>query len=195
LAGSAAAPGLATIPVGVVSSADINANGPQLLTTYYNVDDELDYYGLDLSANFLLSDAFSLAGTLSLVNDNVFETDRGESITLNAPKTKASVSGTYRHLGTGLSTELRVRYNDEFPVRSGVYNGTRCIEPALPGTEDCVDAYTLLDLTASYAIPSLNGAAIQFAVTNLLDEDYRSFPGVPNVGRMAILRLKYAFGH
>ena len=195
LAGSAAAPGLATIPVGVVSSADINANGPQLLTTYYNVDDELDYYGLDLSANFLLSDAFSLAGTLSLVNDNVFETDRGESITLNAPKTKASVSGTYRHLGTGLSTELRVRYNDEFPVRSGVYNGTRCIEPTLPGTEDCVDAYTLLDLTASYEIPSLNGAAIQFAVTNLLDEDYRSFPGVPNVGRMAILRLKYAFGH
>jgi len=195
LAGSASAPGLATIPVGVVSSADINANGPQLLTTYYNVDDELDYYGLDLSANYLLSDAFSLAGTLSLVNDNVFETDRGESITLNAPKTKASVSGTYRHLGIGLSTELRVRYNDEFPVRSGVYNGTRCIEPSLPGTEDCVEAYTLLDLTASYEIPSLSGAAIQFAVTNLLDEEYRSFPGVPSVGRMAILRLKYAFGH
>src|SRR5690606_34263913 len=154
LAGSAAAPGLATIPVGVVSSADINANGPQLLTTYYNVDDELDYYGLDLSANFLLSDAFSLAGTLSLVNDNVFETDRGESITLNAPKTKASVSGTYRHLGTGLSTEQRVRYSDEIPVRSGMYKGTRSIEPALPGTEDCVDEYTLLDLTASYAIPT-----------------------------------------
>lgn len=195
LAGSASAPGLASIPVGVVSSADINANGAQLLTTYYNVDDELDYYGLDLSANYLFSDAFSLAGTLSLVNDNVFETDRGESITLNAPKTKASVSGTYRHLGIGLSTEVRMRYNDSFPVRSGVYNATRCIEPDVPGTEECVDSYTLLDLTTSYEIPGFRGAAIQLAVTNLLDEEYRSFPGVPNIGRMAILRLKYAFGH
>lgn len=187
--------GMASIPLGVVSSADINANGPQLLTTYYNVDDELDYYGLDLSANYLLSEAFSLAGTLSLVNDNVFETDRGENITLNAPKTKASVSGTYRNLGIGLSTELRVRYNDEFPVRSGVYTATRCIEPSNMATEACVDSYTLLDLTTSYEIPGFDGAAIQFAVTNLLDEDYRSFPGVPNIGRMAILRLKYAFGH
>ena len=187
--------GMASIPLGVISSADINANGPQLLTTYYNVDDELDYYGLDLSANYLLSEAFSLAGTLSLVNDNVFETDRGENITLNAPKTKASVSGTYRHLGIGLSTELRVRYNDEFPVRSGVYTATRCIEPSNTATEACVDAYTLLDLTTSYEIPGFNGAAIQFAVTNLLDDDYRSFPGVPSIGRMAILRLKYAFGH
>ncbi len=187
--------GLASVPVGVISSADINANGPQLLTTYYNVDDELDYYGLDLSATFLLSDAFSLAGTLSLVNDNVFETSRGENITLNAPKTKGSLSGTYRSLDLGLSTELRMRYNDEFPVRSGVYNATRCIEPDLPGTEDCVDSFTLLDLTTSYEIPGFRGAAVQLAVTNLLDEEYRSFPGVPQVGRMAILRLKYAFGH
>lgn len=187
--------GMAQIPLGVVSSADINANGPQLLTTYYNVDDELDYYGLDLSANYLLSDAFSLAGTLSLVNDNVFDTDLGQKVTLNAPKKKASVSGTYRHLGIGLSTELRVRYNDSFPVRSGVYNGTACIEPDVPGTEDCVDSYTLLDLTTSYEIPGFRGAAIQLAVTNLLDEDYRSFPGVPAIGRMAIVRFKYAFGH
>ncbi len=195
LAGSATSPGLATIPVGVVSSADINANGPQLLTTYYNVDDELDYYGLDLTAQYLFTDAFSLGGTLSLVNDNVFETSRGESITLNAPQTKGNVTGTYRNLGLGLSTELRVRFNDEFPVRSGVYNATACIEPDIPGTEPCVDSFTLLDLTASYEIPTMRGAAVQLSVMNLLDEEYRSFPGVPNVGRLAILRLKYSFGH
>ncbi len=80
-------------------------------------------------------------------------------------------------------------------MRSGVYNGTACIEPDVPGTEDCVDSYTLLDLTTSYEIPGFRGAAIQLAVTNLLDEDYRSFPGVPAIGRMAIVRFKYAFGH
>jgi iron complex outermembrane receptor protein len=186
--------GLASVPVGVISSEDVNANGAQLLTTYYNVEDELDYYGLDLNAQFLLTDAFSLGGTLSLVNDNVFETERGENITLNAPKTKGSVTGTYRSLDLGLSTQLRVRYNDEFPVRSGVYNATLCIEEDVPGTEECVEDFTLLDLTASYEIPTLSGAALQLSVTNLLDEDYRSFPGVPDVGRMAILRLKYSFG-
>ncbi|MGH7443707.1 MAG: TonB-dependent receptor domain-containing protein, partial [Longimicrobiales bacterium] len=186
---------LASVPVGVISSEDVNANGPQLLTTYYNVEDELDYYGADLTATYLFTDALSLGGTFSLVNDNVFETTRGENITLNAPKTKGSVTGTYRNLDMGLSTELRVRFNDDFPVRSGVYNATACIEPDVPGTEDCVDSFTLLDLTASYEIPTFRGAAVQLSITNLLDEEYRSFPGVPNVGRLAILRLRYAFGH
>ena len=174
-----------------------------MLTTYYNVDDELDYYGADFTATYLLTEALSLGGSLSLVNDNVFETSRGdtdangltENITLNAPKTKGSVTGTYRNLDMGLSTELRVRFNDSFPVRSGVYNATLCIEPDLPGTEECVDSYTLLDLNASYEIPALAGAALQLSVNNLLDEEYRSFPGVPAVGRMAILRLNYSFGN
>src|SRR5690606_5513846 len=88
--------GLATIPLGVISSADVNANGPQLLMTYYNVDDQLDVYGLDLAATALLSDSWSLTGTLSLVNDNVFVTEKGEEVTLNAPKTKAAVALQYR---------------------------------------------------------------------------------------------------
>ena len=193
LAGSATSPGLATIPVGVISSAEVNANGAQVLATYYNVDDELDYYGADLTATYLLSNVFSLGGTLSLVNDNVFETSRGENITLNAPKAKASAVGTYRNINSGLGAELRVRWNDEFPVRSGVYNATLCIGGTEPGAERCVESFTLLDVTASYEIPRFRGVALQLSVNNLLDEDYRSFPGVPNVGRMAILRARYTF--
>jgi iron complex outermembrane receptor protein len=185
--------GLAAVPLGVISTAEVNANGAQLLTTYYNVNDELDYYGADLTATYLLSESFSLGGTLSLVNDNVFETSRGANITLNAPKAKASATGAYRNLDLGLGTELRVRWNDEFPVRSGVYNGTLCIGGTEPGAEECVQSYTLLDVTASYEIPSFRGVALQLSINNLLDEDYRSFPGVPAVGRMAILRAKYSF--
>ena len=184
---------LASVPVGVISSEDVNANGAQLLATYYNVEDELDYYGADLSLTYLLTEELSLGGTLSLVNDDVFETSRGEAITLNAPKTKGSVTGTYRNLDLGLGTELRVRFNDEFPVRSGVYNATECIGGTEPGREACVDSFTLVDLTASYELPGFRKAALQLSVTNLLDEDYRSFPGVPNIGRMGILRLRYSF--
>jgi hypothetical protein len=30
-------------------------------------------------------------------------------------------------------------------------------------------------------------------VTNIFDEEYRSFVGVPRVGRLALLRLRYEF--
>src|SRR5690606_34407235 len=145
--------GLATIPLGVVSSEDVKANGGQLLMTYYNVDDELDVYGLDLAATALLTDSWSLSGTLSLVNENVFETALGEEVTLNAPKTKAAVALQYRGIANGLNAELRARFNDSFPVRSGVYNATQCIGGTEPGTEPCVDSYTLVDLVLGYRLP------------------------------------------
>lgn len=185
--------GMAAIPLGVISSEDVNANGAQILTTYYNVDDELDLWGADFSAMALLSDAVSLAGTLSMVSKDEFKTKQGTSVTLNAPKLKGSLALAYRGSENGLSGEVRTRFNEGFPVRSGVYEGTLCIggDPAL-GAEDCVKSSVLVDLTLGYRLP-FNGASLQLSVQNVLDEKYRSFPGVPEIGRMAVLRLKYDF--
>ena len=49
---------------------------------------------------------------------------------------------------------------------------------------------TLVDANFGYKIPN-TPAELQLAVTNLFDSAYRSFVGVPNIGRFAILRLKY----
>jgi len=185
--------GLATIPLGVISSGDVNANGAQLLTTYFNVEDELDLYGLDLAATALLTDSWSLSGTLSLVNEDVFETKRGETVTLNAPKVKGSLALAYRGTESGIDAEIRGRYNEGYPVRSGVYNGTLCIGGTEPGAEKCVDSYTLVDLTLGYRLPMFRGVSLQASIQNVFDEDYRSFPGVPSIGRMALFRLKYDF--
>lgn len=184
---------MASIPVGVISSADVNAHGAQVLTTYINVDDAFDLYGVDLAATALITDEWQVSGSLSLVNENVFETEKGDQVTLNAPKTKASLALGYRGISNGFGAELRMRYNDAFPVMSGVYNGTLCIggDPAA-GAEPCVDSYTLLDATFGYRLP-IQGASIQLSVQNLLDEEYRSFPGVPKIGRMALVRIKYDF--
>ncbi|MFS8639017.1 MAG: TonB-dependent receptor, partial [Gemmatimonadota bacterium] len=84
--------GLAMVPVGVISSPDVNANSAQLLTTYINVDDAFDVYGVDIAATALLTDEWQVSGSLSLVNENVFETEKGQRVTLNAPKTKASLA-------------------------------------------------------------------------------------------------------
>jgi len=185
--------GMAQVPVGVISSQDVNANGAQILTTYYNVDDELDLWGADLSATALLSDAISVSGTLSLVSKDEFETKQGASVTLNAPKLKGSLALGYRGNDNGLSGEIRTRFNEGFPVRSGVYEGTLCIggNPAT-GAEDCVKGAALVDLTLGYRLP-FQGASLQLSVQNALNEKYRSFPGVPAIGRMAVLRLKYDF--
>lgn len=190
LAGSPTTPGLATIPVGVISSEDVNANGAQLLTTYYNIDDAVDYWGIDLAATAILSSVWSVKATASFVNENQFETDRGESVTLNAPKYKGGIGVTYDD--RRFNGEARVRYTDAFPVRSGVYNATLCIGGTEVGAEPCIESFTLLDLNLGYRLP-FPGASLQLSLQNLLDEDYRSFPGAPNIGRLALLRLKYEF--
>jgi outer membrane receptor for ferrienterochelin and colicins len=192
LIGSSSAPGLATIPVGVISSPGIDANGAQLLVTYQNVDESLDFWGSDLSATALTGPwSLSLAG--SYVNRNRFDTESAGLVTLNAPRWKGSLTGGYRNDTNGLSGSARLRYTDGFPVNSGVYIGTRCLDPTStnPLIEDCVKAYTLLDLNAGYRIPGARGVSLQVDVQNALNEKYRSFPGVPNVRRMAILRLKW----
>lgn len=186
-------PWMANVPVGVISSQDVNANGAQILTTYYNVDDELDLWGADFSAMALLSETISMTGTLSMVNKDEFETKYGTNVTLNAPKLKGSIALGYRSNENGLSGELRTRFNEGFPVRSGVYEGTICIggKPE-SGAEDCVKSSTLVDLTLGYRLP-FEGASLQLSVQNLLDTEYRSFPGVPTIGRMGLIRLKYDF--
>lgn len=195
LLGTAAAPGpLARLPVGVISSPDINANGGQLLVTYVNVDEQINLWGSDISARFLVSDAWSLGGTASYVNEDVFETENAGIVTLNAPKRKGSLFAEYASEVTGLTGQLRMRYTDGFPVNSGVFVGTKCIE-AEPGplTEDCVKSYTLFDVNMAYRLPFNRQTSLQVAVTNLFDTDFRPFPGVPTMGRMALARVKYEF--
>ncbi|MEX0906716.1 MAG: TonB-dependent receptor [Gemmatimonadota bacterium] len=183
-------PLLARVPVGVISSTDVNATGAQMLATYTNVDETLDVWGADIGVQALLTPVISLSLNGSIVSDDHFETSVGV-VTLNAPKRKGAIALAYRPEEGGLNGEIRARYNTEFPVKSGVYEGTACLGDNL--SQPCVESFTLLDLSVGYELPQLRGASVQFSVQNVLDEDYRSFPGVPNIGRLALLRLKYDF--
>ncbi|MEX2609493.1 MAG: TonB-dependent receptor, partial [Gemmatimonadota bacterium] len=194
LAGSATSPGLATIPVGVISSPSVNANGAQFLATYTNVDETLDVWGMDLGADFQLTDVWTLGATASWVSDDHFDVQELNGVvTLNAPTRKGSLSLGYGAEDRPFNGEVRVRYNNEFPVQSGVYEGTACIQGGNAPTQECVESYTLLDLQLGYRLPGLDGAALQLNVQNLLDEEYRSYPGTPAVGTLALLRLTYSF--
>ncbi|HSJ06356.1 MAG TPA: TonB-dependent receptor [Longimicrobiales bacterium] len=190
---TAIATGLAQLPGGIIASADVSAGGPALALTYINFG-EVDLSGVDVAATAILSDQFQLGVTGSLVSDDYFNLPLGNGdstvVALNAPRKKASTSLTYRNLDQGFNAQVRLRWTDEFPANSAGYVGLNCVDSSLAG--DCVKSYTLVDLTAGYQLP-FTGASLQLSVSNLFDEAYQSFIGVPTTGRMAILRMRYQF--
>jgi len=180
---------LVQIPGGVVASPDILGGGPDILVTYRNFGD-INLWGTDVAATALLG-RWTVGLSTSLVSDDHFETE-GQIITLNAPKSKVNGSVGYRDETLGFNGEVRVRHHGGFPVNSGVFVGMRCILPAST-SEPCVESATLTDLTLGYRLPQVRGASLQFTVTNLFDSAYRSFIGTPEIGRLALLRLRYDF--
>ena len=92
-------------------------------------------------------------------------------------------------VSAGFTASARGRFTGSFPAQSTVYVGTRCVTGDA-GEEDCVDAAAILDLTAGYQVPNTR-ATVQLSVNNVLDTAYRSFAGAPEIGRFAMLRVKY----
>lgn len=183
---------IAQIPLGVVSSGDIATTSAQALMTYRNFG-QVDLYGLDLSATALLTENLALSLMTSLVSADHFFSE-GELITLNAPRTKAGASLAYRNRDRGTNGELRVRHSGGFPAYSGVYFATSCIREAPPLLAgECVKASTIADLTLGYRLPIPPQVTLQLSVQNLANTRYSTFAGVPEIGRLALLRLNYAF--
>lgn len=182
------------VPLAVATSPDIQTLGADIITTYVNYG-ELDLWGADLSVTAFLTQEWTLGVTGSLVSDDYFEPElngRKQLVALNAPDQKATVTLGYRGIQNGFMGEVRGRYTSEFPANSADYVGTRCIGGTGDLVEECVEAATIVDLTGGYRIPN-TGATVQLYVSNVFDSDYRNFVGVPNIGRLALVQLKYDF--
>ena len=173
---AALAAGLATPPAGVVSSNETGAQGPELILSYRNVG-EVDFWGGDLAIEILLADEWLLNGTFSHVTKDEFQIDDGTPITLNAPRNKGSLGLSYRGLNNGFTATARARFTDSFPASSAGFVGD-------------VKDYTIVDLTAGYQIPQTR-ATLQLTMSNVFDEDYQSFIGVPDIGRFTMLAVRY----
>jgi len=187
----ALAAGIAQIPLAVVSSDAVQSESAELILTYRNIGD-VTLWGGDLSVQAFLTDDWTASATYSFADKNYFRITDGDPIALNAPRHKGTVGLAYRNLSGGFSASGRVRMNASFPAESAGFVGTRCITGGTGGIfeEDCVDAFAIVDLTAGYQIPNTR-ATLQVAVNNALDAPYRSFVGVPAVGRFAVVRMKY----
>ncbi|MSR35887.1 MAG: TonB-dependent receptor [Gemmatimonadetes bacterium] len=193
-------------PLAVISSADISTPaGADLITTYVNYG-EVDLSGADVSVTAFLTPEWTLGLTGSLVSDDHFRLTpsttgaKEQIVALNAPEKKGTVTLGYRNSGAGFNAEVRGRFTSQFPANSAGYVGTACVLSATELAtaragglvEDCVGTASVFDLTAGYHVRN-TGASVQLYISNVLDAAYRNFVGVPEIGRLALLQLKYDF--
>lgn len=166
---------LAELPIGLISPQEVR-NGTDIILTNRNFGD-VSVTGVDLGLTFFLSRSLSVTGNYSFVNKDYFKSKNGfTDIALNAPKHKFGILINYRNTGMGFDGNLRLRFVDSFPVNSGIFVGK-------------VDRYSVIDLNASYDLPFSNNTRFSLTVQNLTNNIHKEFVGVPEIGRLAWVRL------
>jgi iron complex outermembrane receptor protein len=174
---------LAQVPIGTVVPESPLANSPSLFFSYRNIAETINYSGADVAVDYLVNDRFTLIGTYSWVSDVIFpEIVSGpDTLTLNSPDNKATLTTRYRDEARGLSLELRGRYANAYPVNSGVYVGD-------------VPVNAFLDASFSWRLP-LPGQSVTWSITgtNITNNKRVTFIGTPEIGRLVMTRLQYSF--
>lgn len=162
------------LPIGVVSPVEVQ-NGTDIILTNRNLGD-VSVAGFDISLTMHFSPRWNVTGNYSFVNRDFFKSSDGYSIALNAPKHKVGAILNYNNAEAGLYGNLRLRFVDSFPVSSGIYVGE-------------VERYAVVDLNASCDLPFSNNTRVTVTVQNLMNNLHREFVGVPEIGRLAWVRL------
>jgi outer membrane receptor protein involved in Fe transport len=188
----AIATALGSIPVGVVASPDLDASAAEVVATFVNVG-EVELSGMDLAFQWFIDEHWTLQGAASLVSDDWFEVDGAAPIALNAPSKKGSLGLTWR--GDSAEVGGRIRSASSFPASSAGLVGTECVTGGNGGVfeESCVEGSTLFDLSARFSIPN-TGASLDVTVSDVFDAGYRSFVGVPSIGRFAVVGVRWSTG-
>ncbi len=169
------------VPLGVVNFDSPLSAGSDVIVTYRNFGN-LDLWGSDLGAELLLDRGFSLAGTYSYVNKNLFprsEVGGVQDISLNAPANKHSFTVRYKNENAGWGAELRERHVDGFQALSFI---SANIKP-----------YTLLDAGVHWRPSNLNGVLFSVNGTNLTNKRHQEFAQGGLIGRLIITRLQVTF--
>ncbi|MBL0172618.1 MAG: TonB-dependent receptor [Gemmatimonadaceae bacterium] len=210
---------LAPAPLGVVTFNDPNTSPTAIYATYQKVNKKLWVKGVDLAMDVVATDRLTFDAAISYQNQNVWNdiVIGGIPFMANSPQSRGSLGARYRNEGNGVGFELRSRYNEAYPVNSGVYatntafalaagqpgagtvaNGTtgynKC--PAAASTfcyENVPEAFTFdAQFTKRFDIGAQK-LMWSLSATNLFDNRVRTFPGAPEIGRMIMSRLQYSF--
>ena len=85
-----------------------------------------------------------------------------------------------------------VNYGDDLGFKGSlVYQWDQAYTSNVATFPGAIDARSLFDLTVGYGLS--NGLVVEASATNLFDNEFRSLPGFPRIGRRASARLLYDF--
>jgi outer membrane receptor for ferrienterochelin and colicins len=181
--------GMLIVPLAtIVPDSPLTSTGDMFLT--YRNFGKLDLWGTDLSFDYLFNDRWSISGMWSHVSDDFFSAEEVEGptdVALNATSDKVAFTGRYRQGVYGIAAEAGVRYTKGFPVNSGVY----VTELNSDGTRRAIPDWTVFDAQVSYRFKF--GLMASLVAQNLFNENYATFVGIPQLGRLVLTKLQYEF--
>lgn len=213
-------PSVAAVPLGTVTFANGNTAPNAIYATYLTSPGKIWVRGLDLATDVVATDRVTIDLAYSWQSQNVFNgINGGNNLPLmsNSPNSRGSLGVRYRNEESGVGFETRTRYNEAYPVNSGVYatnfafplaagqtgasanpvgGPNRCAPSAPAGTfcyENVPEAF-VFDAQVSKRF-DLGGQKLTWSLNaqNLFDNRIRTFPGVPEIGRMVMTRIQYSF--
>jgi iron complex outermembrane receptor protein len=191
--------GLKPLPLGIVSfNSESFASARDILATYTSYDATVTVSGVDLAVDFVANDNWTLGGTLSWVSDDVFEgvtSSNSLPLMLNAPTNKLSLSASFRSTDRTWGVDVRNRYTNSYPVNSGVYaTGVEFLGPSGSYMYEDLEAANVLDLQFNWRrLFGTREVLFSIRADNVLDQEYRTMPGAPLIGRLISTRWQYAF--
>ncbi|MEZ4885812.1 MAG: TonB-dependent receptor [Chitinophagales bacterium] len=166
----------ASIPLGTVSPT--NENNPNMVFSYTNFGD-ISLWGTELGFLYEASDRWLINGNYAHMSKDLFEGEKGEVLSLNAPKNKVNIGARY-HFNSGLNIGSQFRWQNAFHLQSGIYIGE-------------VPAYQVVDLNLGYTFPGSKGTYLSVSIQNLLNEVHQESVGAPQLGRLTMVRLSHTF--
>jgi iron complex outermembrane receptor protein len=173
----------ASVPLGTL--APDQREGTDVVFAYRNLG-EVRLWGADLGVRWHVTSMVSVLGSFTYLSKDCFDLDTdgicgtAGDVTLNAPDMAGMATVRFRDPRRGVTMDGRVRHAKGFPVVASGYRGE-------------VPAHTLLDLGGRVSLPWAPGVALSMTVTNVLDASHRDFVGSPEIGRLALITLQYAF--
>lgn len=165
------------VPFGTVSPTQ--ARGNEIMLTYLNFGN-ITLWGTDIGVTYYPSSNSRIGATYSFVNKDQFDGGAYGIIALNAPRHKFNINGGYTFKKAGVDLGARVRWQDAFPVNSGVYVGN-------------VGAFWTIDVNAMYSFWFAKDLKIGVNCSNLLNYMRSEFVGTPKIGRLVLGRIQYTF--
>ncbi len=188
---------LAGLPTGALNFDNAIYDKTYLIATYQNAQGQVDVRGIDLAADFLINEMYSLEATYSNLSRNVWADAPNATalnpLAANTAKHRASLTIRRADEARGMTMEVRGRYADAFPVNSGVFNSYGLGGATNPVRYDPVPVNAFIDLGFSWKLPVAQNVRWSLNVQNVLDNQVQSFVGVAPVGRFGTTRVSYTF--